>query len=258
MIRVSALQIHKCFSADSAVSVPPCTERQIQVSNVPSVTDNPTADTALFLILGVLRQFNIAIDEAKAGFFHKNLTLSNDPAGKVLGILGMGGIGRALARRARALGMTIKYHNRSRLPEQLEQGAEYVSREDLIATADVLSLNLPLNSSTKGSISMDVFKAMKPTAVLINTARGPIVDEKALIKALESGEIAGAGLDVYENEPHIPQELLSHPRTLCLPHIGTLSVETQRDMEAFCLRNLMSGLTTGNLANVVPEQKGRW
>ncbi|BEI87170.1 hypothetical protein CcaverHIS002_0705160 [Cutaneotrichosporon cavernicola] len=240
------------------ISVEPCSARGIQVSNVPSVTDNPTADTATFLLLSVLRQFPTALTEARAGSFHKNLPLSNDPHGKVLGILGMGGIGRAFAKRAKALGMTIQYHNRNRLPEDLEQGAKYVSRDELLSTSDVVSLNLPLNAHTKHTISAPELKAMKKSAILINTARGAVVDEPALIAALESGEIAGAGLDVYENEPTIPKQLLQHPKAVCLPHIGTLSYETQKEMEAFCIRNLRAGLSTGDLANVVPEQKGMW
>jgi lactate dehydrogenase-like 2-hydroxyacid dehydrogenase len=170
----------------------------------------------------------------------------------------MGGIGRAFAKRAKALGMTIQYHNRNRLPEDLEQGAKYVSRDELLATSDVVSLNLPLNAHTKHTISAPELKAMKKSAILINTARGAVVDEPALIEALESGEIAGAGLDVYENEPTIPARLLQHPNAVCLPHIGTLSYETQKEMEAFCIRNLRAGLSTGKLANVVPEQKGMW
>jgi glyoxylate reductase len=238
--------------------VEPCTARNIQVSNVPSVVDDPTADTALFLMLGSLRQFNVALAQAQAGSFHRGLPLSSDPQGKLLGILGMGGIGRALAKRARALGMTVQYHNRNQLSEDLEQGAKYVTRDELLSTSDVVSLNLPLNAATKHTISTPEFKSMKPSAVLINTARGPVVDEKALITALESGEIAGAGLDVYENEPQIPAELLRHPRAICLPHIGTLSYETQKEMEAFCLRNIRTGLSTGKLSTFVPEQKGRW
>ncbi|KLT45663.1 2-hydroxyacid dehydrogenase, partial [Cutaneotrichosporon oleaginosum] len=238
------------------ISVEPCSARNIQVSNVPFVTDNPTADTATFLLLSVLRQFPKALSEAQAGSFHKNLPLSNDPHGKVLGILGMGGIGRAFAKRARALGMTVQYHNRNRLPEDLEQGAKYVSRDELLATSDVVSLNLPLNAHTRHTISAPELKAMKKSAILINTARGAVVDEPALIEALEAGEIAGAGLDVYENEPVIPARLLQHPTAVCLPHIGTLSFETQKEMEAFCIRNLIAGLETGYLANVVSEQKG--
>lgn len=222
------------------------------------MTDNPTADTATFLLLAVLRQFAKALNEARAGSFHKNLPLSNNPTGKILGILGMGGIGRAFAQRAKALGMTVQYHNRNRLSPDLEQGAKYVSRDELLSTSDVVSLNLPLNAATKHTMSTAEFKAMKSSAILINTARGAVVDEPALIAALESGEIAGAGLDVYENEPTIPTQLLQHPNAVCLPHIGTLSYETQKEMEAFCIRNLKAGLATGKLANVVPEQKGMW
>ncbi|GMK54929.1 hypothetical protein CspeluHIS016_0115150 [Cutaneotrichosporon spelunceum] len=154
--------------------------------------------------------------------------------------------------------MTIQYHNRNRRPEDLEQGAKYVSRAELLATLDVVSLNLPLNVHTKHTMSNPEFKAMNKWAILINTARGAVVDGPALIAALESGEIPGAGLDVYDNEPTIPAQLLQHPRAVCLPHIGTLSYETQKERDAFSIRNQKTGLSTGNLGNVVPEQKGLW
>jgi glyoxylate reductase len=225
------------------------------VSNVPTAVDDATADTAVFLLLGVLRQFPKALASAQAGTFNSPLPLSNDPRGKLLGIIGMGGIGRALATRAKAFGMTVQYHNRNRLTPDLENSAQYVSYDELLRTSDVVSLNLPLNAKTKHLISTPAFKAMKSTAVLINTARGPVVDEQALIAALESGEIAGAGLDVYENEPEIPEGLLKSPNAFCLPHVGTLTVETQEAMEAACLNNIKHGLQKGKLGFTVPEQK---
>ncbi|GAA5997876.1 D-mandelate dehydrogenase-like dehydrogenase [Rhodotorula paludigena] len=240
------------------INVAACTERRIQVSNVPVAVDGATADTALFLLLGALRQFNTAQANLRAGKFNAGLQMSHDPEGKVLGIVGMGGIGRAFARRARALGMTVQYHNRSRLSPDLEDGATYLSSlDELLSSSDVVSLNLPLNAKTKHTMSTEQFKRMKKDAVLINTARGGVVDEAALVAALDQGEIAGCGLDVYEEEPKIHEGLLrlEGTKAFLLPHVGTLTVETQREMEQVCLRQIDHGLTTGKLAFWVPEQK---
>ncbi|WVQ79939.1 hypothetical protein IAT38_002040 [Cryptococcus sp. DSM 104549] len=241
------------------IDIPSCTARGIQVSNVPSAVDGATADTAMFLLLGSLRNFSAALSAARDGTFNSLLPLSHDPQGKVLGIVGMGGIGSALARRARPFGMTVQYYNRRRLSEEKEReiGATYVATlDELLATSDVVSLNLPLNASTKHLISDEAFDKMKSSAVLVNTARGPIVDEAALVRALEQGKIAGCGLDVYEDEPRITPALLAHPNALCLPHVGTVTVETQTEMEVVCLRNLEHGLTKGKLGFTVPEQVG--
>lgn len=135
----------------------------------------------------------------------------------------MGGIGRAFARRARALGMTVQYHNRSRLSPDLEDGATYLSSlDELLSTSDVVSLNLPLNAKTKHTMSTEQFKRMKKDAILINTARGGVVDEAALVAALDQGEIAGCGLDVYEEEPKIHEGLLrlEGTKAFLLPHVG--------------------------------------
>ncbi|GAA5856008.1 hypothetical protein JCM9279_003373 [Rhodotorula babjevae] len=243
------------------INVQACTDRRIQVSNVPVAVDGATADTALFLMLGALRQFNVAQANLRAGKFNAGLEMSHDPEGKVLGIVGMGGIGRAFAKRARALGMTVVYHNRNRLSPALEDGATYVSSlDELLSTADVVSLNLPLNAHTRHTMSSAQFARMKPTSVLINTARGGVVDEEALVEALEAGEIAACGLDVYEEEPKIHEGLLrlEGTKAFLLPHVGTLTVETQREMESVCLRQIKAGLETGKLPFTVPEQKGRF
>ena len=215
----------------------------------------------MFLILSCLRQFPLALQHAQAGTFNSKVPLSSDPAGKVLGILGMGGIGTALARRAVAFGMKVGYHNRNRLSPDAEAAlgvVYFASKQDLLRQSDVVSLNLPLTPQTKHTISTAEFELMKRSAILINTARGPVVNEVALIAALEQGVIGGAGLDVYENEPHIPQALLSNPRAVCLPHVGTVSYETQREMEAVCIRNLVQGLKTGHMPYVVAEQVGKF
>lgn len=202
------------------IDVDACTSASIQVSNVPTAVDNATADTALFLLLGALRQFGLAQANLRAGKFNAGLPLSNDPRGKLLGVVGLGGIGRAFAKRARAMGMEVQYYNRNRLTPELEQGARYVGFEELLKTSDVVSLNLPLNAKTKHTMGREQFKQMKKTAVLINTARGGVVDELALVEALETGEIAACGLDVYEDEPKVQEGLLKSDKAFLLPHVG--------------------------------------
>jgi lactate dehydrogenase-like 2-hydroxyacid dehydrogenase len=139
----------------------------------------------------------------------------------------MGGIGSAVATRAKAFGMKIQYHNRHRLPESEENGAKYVSFEELLKTSDVLSLNLALNSSTRHIIGKEQFDMMKDGVVLINTARGPLIDEAALVNALKSRKVWTAGLDVFEEEPKIHPGLMESENVVLLPHIGTATFETQ-------------------------------
>jgi lactate dehydrogenase-like 2-hydroxyacid dehydrogenase len=139
----------------------------------------------------------------------------------------MGGIGSAVAKRAGAFGMQIQYHNRHRLPENEENGAKYVSFEELLKTSDVLSLNLALNPSTRHIIAKPQFDMMKDGVIVINTARGPLIDEAALVDALQSRKVWTAGLDVFEEEPKIHQGLLHNENVVLLPHIGTATFETQ-------------------------------
>lgn len=163
----------------------------------------------------------------------------------------MGGIGRAFARRARALGMTIVYHNRNQLSPDLEDGATYISSlNELLSTSDVVSLNLPLNAHTRHTVGAEQFKRMKRSAILINTARGPVVDEKALVHALESGEIAGCGLDVYENEPAIEEGLIKlemEGKAFLLPHVGYVLFSSRPCLRAGDRpRSLSSGSLSGH------------
>jgi lactate dehydrogenase-like 2-hydroxyacid dehydrogenase len=200
--------------------------------------------------------------------------LGHDPQGKVLGILGMGGIGRNLMKKAAAFGMTTQYHNRSQLSEDLSGGAKYVSFDELLKTSDVLSLNLPLNVSTynlrsnhnyavayafqkhtRHIISSREFAIMKKGVVVINTARGAVIDEAALVQALENGQVWSAGLDVYEEEPKIHPGLISNPHVMLLPHMGTWTVETQTKMEVWCINNVKNVLLQGKLVTPVFEQK---
>ncbi|OJJ95690.1 hypothetical protein ASPACDRAFT_126487 [Aspergillus aculeatus ATCC 16872] len=237
------------------IDVKGCTEKGIAVSSTPVAVNNATADVGIFLMIGALRQAYIPISSLREGKFLGQTGLGRDPQGKVLGILGMGGIGREMANRARAFGMKIQYHNRSRLSPELEGDATYVSFDELLATSDVLSLNLALNASTRHIIGEKEFQKMKDGIVIVNTARGALIDEKALVAALESGKVLSAGLDVYENEPEIEPGLVSNPKVMLLPHIGTMTYETQREMELLVLNNLRSAVEKGEMITLVPEQK---
>lgn len=153
--------------------------------------------------------------------------------------------------------MNIQYHNRKQLPANEEQGAKYVSFEELIKTSDVLSLNLALNPSTTHIIGKPEFEKMKDGVVVINTARGPIIDEAALVDALASGKVFSAGLDVFEEEPKIHPGLLENDNVVLLPHIGTATWETQKEMEILVLDNLRSAIEGKGLLTQVPEQKNK-
>ncbi|KAL8740071.1 MAG: hypothetical protein Q9184_008533 [Pyrenodesmia sp. 2 TL-2023] len=173
----------------------------------------------------------------------------------------MGGIGTSLAIKAQALGMKVVYHNRRRLSRDVEMavgadGVEYRGWEDLLRGVDVLSLNVPLTEGTRGLIGRRELGMMRRGAVVINTARGAVVDEGALVDALASGQISSCGLDVYENEPEIHPGLLNNPNVMLLPHMGTWTVETQTEMELWTVANVKSALETGKLRSRVVEQEG--
>ena len=210
----------------------------------------------MFLILGALRRIHIPYSAIRAGKWRGNMGLSHEPEGKVLGILGMGGIGTAVARRAQPFGLHLQYHNRSCVPkEQNPTGAAYVGFEELLRTSDIISVHLPLNADTRGLISYNEFAMMKDGVVLVNTARGSIVNEDALCEALESGKVWGAGLDVHEHEPTIHPGLLQNENCVLLPHVGTATVETQRKMEVLVVENVRSALERGCLLTPVAETR---
>ncbi|GAB7354480.1 hypothetical protein MBLNU459_g4953t1 [Dothideomycetes sp. NU459] len=238
------------------IDVPACSARGIAVSSTPIAVNEATADIALLLMLGALRRVHVPLTAVRAGAWRgKAFGLGHDPKDKVLGILGMGGIGRAVAQRARAFGMKIQYHNRSELSAELAGGAAYVDFDTLLRTSDVLSLNLALNPSTRHIIGAGEFARMKDGVVVVNTARGPIIDEAALVQALKDGKVYSAGLDVFEEEPKIHPELVDDDRVVLLPHIGTATWETQKDMELLVLENLRSAVQGQGLVTQVPEQQ---
>lgn len=155
--------------------------------------------------------------------------LGHDPDGKTLGILGMGGIGSAFSLRAATFGFDLQYHNRNPVvhPSSNPTNARYVGFEELLRTSDAISIHLPLNDATKGLIGRKEFEEMKDGVVIVNTARGKIIDEEALVAALEQDKVFAAGLDVYENEPEVHPGLIESDKVVLMPHVGTATVETQ-------------------------------
>ncbi|KAI0010652.1 hypothetical protein F4779DRAFT_576353 [Xylariaceae sp. FL0662B] len=238
------------------IDVDACSARRIAVSSTPVAVDDATSDIGIFLMLGALRHAHVPLVALREGRWKGDAQIGHDPRGKVLGILGMGGIGRAMAHRARSFGMQILYHNRRRLDPALEGGATYVSFNELLARSDVFSLNLALNAQTRHIISAPELARMKKGVVVVNTARGALIDEAALVSALESGHVSAVGLDVFENEPEIHPGLVGNGRAFLLPHLGTSTYETQRDMELLVLKNLEAAVDRGEMLTLVNEQKG--
>ncbi|KAL4779732.1 D-isomer specific 2-hydroxyacid dehydrogenase [Aspergillus varians] len=228
----------------------------LRVSNTPTAVDDATADVNMFLIIGALRNFNAGMHALREGTWRGSPLprLGHDPENKVLGILGMGGIGRNLKKKAEAFGMKVVYHNRRELSAELSAGAKYVTFDELLATSDVISLNLPLNKHTRHIISTAEFAKMKDGVVIVNTARGAVMDEEALVQALDSGKVYSAGLDVFEEEPKVHPGLVRNPNVLLVPHMGTWTIETQTGMEEWAIDNVRSALETGKLKSPVAEQ----
>lgn len=227
------------------IDVPACTRRGVLVTNTPDVLTEATADTAFALILASMRRVaegDRFLRVRTPWIWGPQMMLGRDLYGKALGIVGCGRIGRAVARRAAGFGMRVIYTDAVRLPPEEEGDWEYREFGDLLAEADVVSIHAPLLPETRHLFGAEAFAAMKPTAVLVNTARGPIVDEAALAAALLSGEIFAAGLDVYEREPEVPEELLELPNITLLPHLGSATVETRTAMGLLAVENLFAGI----------------
>ncbi|SCU86227.1 LADA_0D13168g1_1 [Lachancea dasiensis] len=246
------------------IDVTELTKRGIQLANAPDIVNNATADTALFLLLGAMRNFeegrrNLRNDEWPTKGFAAGAQPGFTPDDKVLGIIGMGGIGRTLCKRVRPLGFKkIVYYNRSPLSEALELGCQYLPLEELLKCADVVSIHCPLNESTKHLLNKDRFHLMKDGVIIINTARGSVIEEQALLRCLKTGKVARVGLDVFENEPHVSNELLELPNVLALPHMGTQAIQTVKKMEECVVDNIYAGIHTGKVLNLVCEQRFRF
>jgi glyoxylate reductase len=230
------------------IDVPACTERGVVATNTPGVLTDATADIALSLILMATRRLGegerlIRSGEAwKWGMF---FLLGSSLQGKTLGVVGMGGIGQATARRAKAFGMEIVYQSRSEIDPAIaaELDARRVDLDELLAVSDVVSLHCPYGPATHHLIGAEQLAAMKSSAFVVNTARGPIVDEAALAAALRDGVIAGAGLDVYEKEPTVHPDLLTLDNVALLPHLGSATVETRTAMAMLAADNALAVLS---------------
>lgn len=219
-------------------------ERHILVTNTPGVFTDDTADLAMAGIIGVPRRIREGVELIRSGEWSgwtPTALLGAKLAGKVLGIVGMGRIGQAVAHRARAFGLEIAYHNRKRLPEAVERmfSARWVdSLDGLMSEADILTLHCPAGPDTHHMIDAQRIGLMKDGASLINTARGDLVDQEALIAALEAGKLAGAGLDVYPDEPHVDARLIRHPNIMTLPHIGSATLEGREESGMKVIANI--------------------
>lgn len=235
-----------------------CTERGISVTNTPGVLTETTADLAFALLISAARRIPEADRFVRAGRFkgwEPELFLGEDVFGKTIGIIGLGRIGQAVARRARGFDMRAIYYEPKRFVRQVEKklGVEYCSLDRLLRESDFITIHLPLTPATRHLISRREFALMKQTAILVNTSRGPVIDEPALVQALRGGRIAAAGLDVYENEPRLAAGLAKLPNAVLLPHIGSATIATRTKMAMMCMENLVCVLVKGrkppNLVN---------
>lgn len=222
--------------------------RGVTVTNTPGVLTETTADLAFALILASARRLFEAgrfLREGRWRTWSLMMLTGQDVYGATLGIIGMGRIGAAVARRARGFNMKVLYHNRRRQPEwEAETGAAYCSLDELLQQSDFVSLHTPLTPQTRGLIGARELALMKPAAILINTARGAVVDEAALIEALRQRRIGGAGLDVFEREPVAPDHpLLQLDNVVALPHIGSATVATRTRMAVMAAENLAAAVT---------------
>lgn len=229
------------------IDIGAATARGIPVSNTPGVLTDATAELAFALVLAAARRV-VEMDglTRRGGFRYwaPMLFLGTEVTGKTLGIIGLGRIGKAVARRARGFDMKVLYHNRERIDaaDERELKTEYADLERLLRESDFVSLHVPLTEETKHLIGGRELALMKPTAFLINTSRGPVVDEKALVKVLRERKIGGAGLDVYENEPALTPGLAELDNVTLLPHVGSGTLETRTRMAVLAVENLLAGL----------------
>jgi lactate dehydrogenase-like 2-hydroxyacid dehydrogenase len=233
-----------------SIDVEAARARGILVSNTPDVLNDCVADLTLGLMIAVARQFGEGERLVRSGLWPKGeLGLGMRVSHKRLGIVGLGRIGKAVARRAIGFGMEVRYHNRK--PADGETFAYESTLEGLARWADFLVLTCAGGAATRNLISEAELKALGPKGILINVSRGSVVDEPALLAALQNGVIGGAGLDVYASEPDVPQVLMELPNVVLLPHIGSATVETRRAMEDLVFRNVAEFLSTGRLITPV-------
>ena len=241
------------------IDVQACTRHKVMVTNTPGVLDDTTADFTWTLLLATARRLIEADQHLRSSQWNgwKLMEfLGSDVHHKTLGICGLGRIGQGVARRAKGFDMQILYTDLVRAPQSVEKelGATFVDKKTLLAQSDFVTLHVPLGPQTAYYISAPDLNFMKPTAILINASRGPVVDEKALVQALKEGKIAGAGLDVYEREPEVEPALLSMKNVILAPHIASASYETRLRMAMMAAENLIAGLTGKRPPNLVNKE----
>lgn len=229
------------------IDVEECTRRGVLATNTPEVLTETTADLAWALLMAAGRRVAEGDRFLRSGepwIWGPEMMLGVDVHAKTLGIVGFGRIGQAVARRAAGFGMRIVYFDAFRPPEDVERelGAEYLEFDALLQTADLISIHVALTPETRHLFGSEQFRKMKPTSVIVNTSRGPVIDESALAAALEGGEIFACGLDVFEREPEVHPGLLGHERAVVIPHLGSATVETRDAMGMLAVENLLAGL----------------
>lgn len=238
------------------IDVPACTARGVLATNTPGVLDDSTADLAWALMLGTARRITEVERRIRAGEWtgwRLKQWLGVDVHHATLGIVGMGRIGQAIARRASGFEMKVIYHNRNRIAADLERkcNAAYVTLDELLAQSDFVVLQVPYSPATHHLIGAAQLAKMKPGAILINSTRGGVVDDAALVDALKNGRIRGAGLDVYENEPKLHPGFLQLDNVVLAPHIGSSTEATRRAMAMLAARNLVAALTGQTPPNLI-------
>ena len=229
------------------VDVPACTAAGVLATNTPDVLTETTADTAFALLLAASRRIGEGERFLRARtpwIWGPLMMLGQDMHHKTIGVVGFGRIGQAVARRARGFGMTVLYADAIQLPPEVEAetGAHRVELDELLERADVISIHTNLTPETRHLFSTEQFRRMKPTAVLVNTSRGPVVDEEALADALATGEIFAAGLDVFEREPEVTERLLDLENAVVIPHLGSATVDTRNAMGDLAVDNVFAAI----------------
>jgi glyoxylate reductase len=243
------------------IDVAAATANKVMVTNTPGVLDDATSDFAFTLLMAAARRIVEADNFTRQGRFRGwaiDMMLGADVFGATLGIVGIGRIGRGVAHRAKGFNMRVLYYDPYPLPPEAEQGlgATRVDLNRLLAESDFVSVHTPLTQDTHHLLSTPQFTAMKRTAILINTSRGPVVDEAALVDALMNRLIAGAGLDVYEREPAVHPGLLAMPNVVLAPHVASATVRTRSEMSAMAARNMATAVRGGRPPNLLnPEVK---
>jgi hydroxypyruvate reductase len=249
------LQVISSFGVGfETIDLPCAAERNIPVGYTPDVLNGCVADTAFGLLMDIARRFSASDRYVRRGdWLQGAFPLSTRISGKRLGIVGLGRIGRVVARRASGFDMDIRYHNRHALTD-----VRYVFEPTLLglaAWADFLVVISAGGEATRHLVNADVLKALGPQGFLVNVSRGSVIDELALVAALQTGQIAGAGLDVYQDEPRVPDAMLSLDNVVLLPHVASATVETRRDMANCVLANLAGFFATGTVPVAVPNDK---